>query len=545
MTSDSARWVCVAALAAAGWLVLANVLRTDWQTNPQYNYGWGMLPLAGYLLIRRWSDRPAAAPTRRGRAGVALVAALLLGLLLPIRLFQESNPDWRLVQWAHALTVTTLLLGGWWWLGGRAWLRHFWLPTAFLLLGVPWPSGLEKLLTDSLMRGVASVTVESLNFLGVLARQRGNLIELPTGIVGINEACSGVRSFQSTLMMAVFLGEYHRFRAGHRVTLVLGGVALALVFNVARSFTVTMVCVKQGTAAANAWHDPAGYAVFALAFAGLLALAAWLQRREPAAKADAAPGPAPAPPAPPSWGALATAGAWLLAVEVGTELWYVAHERGARRNAGWTLAWPREAAGYATQELDEVVQRTLRFSEGTAARWERADQTAWLGFFFRWEPGRASALLARNHTPDICMPASGLQLQADHGITPVEVAGLRIPFRGYTFTLGPRTLYMFYCVWEDQAPTESGMGRGEGLTPARRARAVLAGRRNLGQQVLQVAVAGPRDYAAARERFALELESLLRATPDGPRAGAAGGAFAIAAAPTAGDSPAASWTATH
>jgi exosortase len=525
------RWAAAIFLAALYWLVLANTLRIDWQTNPQYNFGWGMLPLAVYLLALRWADRPAATPAPLGHLGLVVTGIALL-VLLPIRLFQESSPDWRLVQWAHALTVTFLLLGGWWLIGGRPWLRHFWLPIAFLLFGVPWPSGPEKLLTDSLMRGVAGVTVETLNFLGILARQRGNLIELTTGIVGINEACSGVRSLQSTLMMAVFLGEYHRFRAAHRATLVVGGVALALAFNVARSFTVTMVCVKQGAAAANAWHDPAGFAVFALAFAGLLALSAWLQRRQPQQLETPVSAARPDLPAPPPWRALVTAGVWLLAVELGTELWYRAHERGAVRQAGWTLAWPKDAAGYTPQEMDEVVQRTLRYSEGSAARWEREDRTAWLGFFFRWEPGRASALLARNHTPDICMPASGFQLQADHGIAAIDAIGLRIPFRGYTFSQGSRTLYVFYCVWEDQTTAQTNMGRGESLTPRRRAEAVLAGRRNLGQQVLQVAISGPRDFETARARFAAELATLLRVSPGEARAGA----FGVARNQSAGES---------
>lgn len=536
--SEARRWLAVAALAALVWLVLANTLRIDWSTNPQYNYGWGVLPLAVYLFLRRWPGRPAA---ETAPASVAL--ALLFGgalLLLPIRLVQESNPDWRLVNWAHALTVTALLLAALGSLGGRAWLRHFWVPVAFLLLAVPWPSTLEKQLTDTLMRGVAAFTVEALNFLGIIARQRGNLIELATGVVGINEACSGVRSFQSTLMMAVFLGEYHRFTAARRWWLIGGGVALALLFNVARSFTVTMVCVKKGTTAANAWHDPAGYAVFALAFAGLLGLCAWLQRGQRSEPEGTTAVP-PALPASPAARWLWAVAVWLVFIELGTEVWYRAHEGATRRNAVWTLDWPREAAGFQLQTMDEVVQRTLRYNTGSSARWQGADQTAWLGFFFRWEPGRDSALRARNHTPDVCMPASGMQLRADHGVAPVRVGGLEIPFRGYTFLMGPQTLYLFYCVWEDQAPDNPNMGRGEALTTRSRLAAVLAGRRNLGQQVLQVALAGPRDYETARARFAAELNRLIRAAP----ATAKAGAFGIAANPPNEDSPPASWTATN
>ena len=183
-TAISARhlWIGAGAIGAVLWLTLFNHLRAEWTLNPQYNFGWGVPLLAAYLFSRRWSDRPEPEPLRPHAAALGVVLALG-ALLLPLRLFQEANPDWRLVSWASALTISGLTGLAVWFAGGARWLRHFSAPLAFLLLAVPWPSGLEITLLQNFMQWVAALTVEALNWLGVLARQRGNLIELTTGVV--------------------------------------------------------------------------------------------------------------------------------------------------------------------------------------------------------------------------------------------------------------------------------------------------------------------------------------------------------------------------
>jgi exosortase/archaeosortase family protein len=45
-------------------------------------------------------------------------------------------------------------------------------------------------------------------------------------LIGIEEACSGVRSFQATLMISLFLGELYSFNTARRVLLVIAGALL-------------------------------------------------------------------------------------------------------------------------------------------------------------------------------------------------------------------------------------------------------------------------------------------------------------------------------
>jgi hypothetical protein len=54
------------------------------------------------------------------------------------------------------------------------------------------------------------LTVAFLNLFQITAVQHGNVIEVKSGLLGIDEACSGIRSLQATVMVSLFLGELYR-----------------------------------------------------------------------------------------------------------------------------------------------------------------------------------------------------------------------------------------------------------------------------------------------------------------------------------------------
>ena len=211
-------------LLALYWCQLWWQLQVEWTANAQYGYGWFVPLLAAGLFWRRWTERPepdshCALPRTATHCWMGVMALLLLALL-PTRLIHEANLGWRSAQWVHALILLTLSLGLLWRAGGWRWVRHFGFPFCFLLVAVPWPSRVEDFAVQGLMRLVAAVTVEVVGILGIPAIPRGNLLEIASGVVSVNEACSGVRSLQTSLMVALFLGELYSLRWRWRVALV-------------------------------------------------------------------------------------------------------------------------------------------------------------------------------------------------------------------------------------------------------------------------------------------------------------------------------------
>ena len=270
------RWqlVLLFSVLASLWLILCRHLSSEWALNEQYSYGWFVPFFAAYLFWLRWEDRPAAFRTSEFGfriCGVIAVSALLL--LLPLRLFEIGNPDWRPLGWLHAAIVVGLTLFLIWTVGGAAWLKHFAFPVCFILVAVPWVSAIEMPVIQNLMRGVAAVAAETLNLFGIPAQLEGNLIRINGGLVGVNEACSGVRSLQTSLMIGLLFGELKKLPLVRRALLVAGAVAIALLANCLRALFLVWVATSRQVEAVTRWHDIAGYSIVLIVFVGTMILA--------------------------------------------------------------------------------------------------------------------------------------------------------------------------------------------------------------------------------------------------------------------------------
>ncbi len=220
-------------------------LSIEWSVNPQYSYGWGVPVLAAYLFWKRWLYRPE--PDSRGNFSLFTGALCLLSLAtLPLRLLLESNPDWRILLWTSTLVSVVSALIFLWFLGGKNWVKHFFIPITLVLFAVPWPTRLEQDLILGLTRTISAATVEWLNWLGIPASLQGNLIRLANGVVGVNEACSGVRSFQTTLMISVFCGELYQLIFSRRLALIFIGLIWTICMNLFRTATLTWIAATHG-----------------------------------------------------------------------------------------------------------------------------------------------------------------------------------------------------------------------------------------------------------------------------------------------------------
>ena len=59
--------------------------------------------------------------------------------------------------------------------------------------------------------------------------------------MGVDGACSGIRSTQAVFMLALFFGELHRLCVRGRLGLLVSGLAIALLLNIVRtSILVTL-----------------------------------------------------------------------------------------------------------------------------------------------------------------------------------------------------------------------------------------------------------------------------------------------------------------
>ncbi len=500
-TRRKLKWSGLAAvnllLLAIFWGDLIRVLSLEWSINEQYRFGYLVPIITLYLFYLRWLSRP---PIESGNGSKLHVQGLLWAaaiLLLPLKIIWESNPDWRMVYWAQAILIYAASLAYLVKLGGKSWGKWFAPALAIFLFAVPWPMQFEQNLTQGLMRMVAAITVDFMNLLGFYALREGNLIQLANGWVGVEEACSGVRSFQSTIMAAYFLGEIFRYRLWLRLVLIVLGSAASVIFNVGRTFLLTYITYKDGSDVMQNWHDPVGYLVSLSAFLIILALALAINklcRKGP----EEGPQDRPMGESPLNWLGLRNAVTLVIICLLGYPLSAWWFQRGDSQETAVPLIasieWPRVHSQVKFEKIPSQVRSILRYSEGTQASWRPRENEKWNAYFFVWEEGRISSF-ADVHKPEVCLPAAGYELSATAQPLLWEKDGLQLNLKSYTFSARGQKAHVFFAVWNDnQNEAVIPMAR----TAQDRLRAALAGEKIKGRRSLELIVMGVDSIAKAR-----------------------------------------------
>jgi len=332
------------------------------------------------------------------------------------------------------------------------------------------------------------------------------LIEVKTGLLGIDEACSGIRSLQASVMVSLLLGELYRASFQRRALFVLTGILIAFFCNVGRTFFLSWTAATQGVESVPRWHDWAGNVELGICFLALWGCVHLLCRkslklpRSVPAFSDSDRAPKPFPPK-----LAISLGVWLGLIILSTEAWYRAHETGELLQ--WSFQLPISKPKFQTLSLPDLLG-----DEQRAASWTENDGSRWTALFFKWAAGPPrSRILARLHRPENCLPAAGYKLQTDRGIIKVRAKDLTIPFHAMDFEYDGRQAYVFFCIWQDSLKSAQHLrmrdhwdDRLVGLE------SVLLGERNLAQQTLEIVVFGYSTPQEAESALRRQMDELIQ-----------------------------------
>jgi exosortase len=422
-SSEPARLTVLArvnlAMLAALTAAFSALLWPQWRHNPELSHALFM-PLI-FLLLLRESRGSAQTGLRlgRGTAAVALAGLIAAGLtaLAAGGLFTTAL-DWShaLVGFMLAVALALILLAGLVVFSNepepRVPLNWISLTAIFLwLLCAPIPPGTYTRLTLVLQMGVTRSVLATLHLLGVAAVRNGNLIELANTTVGVEEACSGVRSLISCLFAGFFFSAALVRRPLARVLIGALAAPLALAMNFLRSLILTLLA-NDGVDISHTWHDATGYAILGATALLLGGLALRLSRNEKTAA------PPPAASGPDDDGTLQP---WLLAglaLASGLVILFAANTRRApvagpvpdlaaivpAQANGWEVQTTGDLYRFAgILQTDYLMQRTYlkRTPDG-----DLIQLTIYVAY---WPAGQASVSLVDSHTPDACWPGAGWQ----------------------------------------------------------------------------------------------------------------------------------------
>jgi exosortase len=418
-------------LLALGLLLaaLCGMLWRAWGQDPELAHG-RVVPLLFAILLyeSRSRARPRFLQPRPSLAWVAGAFALAgLAAIVGGGLYAA------VLDWTHAFVeallgagVTALLVAGWIALADARvrWVPFNWPAGAAIALwplAAPIPPGTYSRLAGALQQAVTAGVVQTLQLCGIAAYREGNVIELARTIVGVSEACSGVRGLIACLATGLFLSGALLTRPRDRVIVIGAAPVLALSMNFIRSLLLTLIA-NAGINIAGEWHDATGYTIIGVTSLLLVALAWRLQARRPERGTQAAAVPTEAPPPAPSetlpsrnlptqailTAALAVTGALAVVFGLATHPFGPASGRAPDVTSllpaappGWTSHSETDFSAWSgVLKTDVLAMRT--YLRPTAAGGDQI--TLYVAY---WRPGQAPVSLVSSHTPDACWPGVG------------------------------------------------------------------------------------------------------------------------------------------
>ncbi len=421
-------------LAGFTWLWLIWACAGEWIRSEDYNFGFFVPPLAAYFLWKRIEAGRTAAFPGSGPLNIAawLIIAISILLMLPLELVRQTPIHWRPTLWSIGFIAFGNTLAAAWLTGGWTRVRLVAFPAGFLLLGIPWPTFAENAIAFPLMQLVTQWSVGLIHLLGHPATAAGSTITLPNCTVGVEEACSGLRSLQTALMVGVAAGELARLSGWARAVLLAFAFLMAVAGNQVRVLMLVMAGIRGGNEAVAGIHDLAGNTVLGILLVGV-GSAAWalakLQRSAPARSPSAEESPAPAPSCPAGWWALGAACAALFLAHA----WFFVRGGLAARPVPPILA-PSAESGFAVDhDVPAAILGILQPDEFSYIRQPaEGGSKRTIGYHFYWEPrkGNANQLY---HRPDRCMPGAGWRIDGEVTRETFNLGGREFTFNVFPF----------------------------------------------------------------------------------------------------------------
>lgn len=470
-------------------------LLPQWLRNPDLSHGL-FTPIVFVLLLHEARGRgiPRYLPTSGPLAFVIGASGATSLLLLGAAGLYAAALEWThsLVEFLLAGALCLLLTTTWLTAAlDRVRLVPFNWPAAVSVLvwalSAPIPPGTYTRLTQQLQATVTEAVLFSLQLLGIAASQDGNVINLAHTSVGVEEACSGVRSLLSCIFAGFFLSGVLSSRPWKRAVIVIAAGPLAIGMNFLRSLFLTLLA-NANVDIRGRWHDLTGFAILAITAALLAGLAYWLERfgvgppssehgKEALRSAPEFSKKTTKLPASPGGASRSATGTTLaellllssLALSLATLAVFVVHTHPARHRKEpvpdlWT-ALPEAIADW------EVTTRTdlYRFSaqlqtdilaERTYARVDARGTLQITVYLAYWPAGQASVSLVAAHTPDACWPGSGWEEdRAQHRSIALNLGPTHLPpaqFRSFKLDTFPQNVWYWHLF--DGKPIEGKVG---------------------------------------------------------------------------------------
>ena len=261
-------WLILTGIILAIYAQILVDLADDWWNEPNSSYGLLVPPLAGFIAWKRKRftlSIPAELDLRGLFWTIGACITLMVGRL---------GAEFFLSRISFVLLLTGLVQTFW----GRERLKTLTFPLLLLATMVPPPVIVFNKLAAPLQMFASTVSSRVAQAFGVSVFQDGNVIQLATTTLGVEEACSGLRSLSALMVMAMLMGFAQCDRPITRVILFLLSFPIAIFVNVIRVSGTAILADYDPQIAMGFYHSFSSWLIFLLGIAFVSAASYLLHR---------------------------------------------------------------------------------------------------------------------------------------------------------------------------------------------------------------------------------------------------------------------------
>jgi exosortase len=256
-------WIVLCGTFFAAFFPVMAGLTKIWSQSAEYSYGFAIIPLAAYII---WQKKEYLRRSQICGAWSGLLVAA--GSLIAYLIANKGE-----MQTLASVSMVIFLWGVVIFLFGYTIFRISLFPLMIVFFMIPVPSQIISVLTVPLQLIVTSASVWLASMIGIPIIHEGNIIIMSLGTFEVVQACSGLRSIMTMLILGLLMGYLMLQSNILRGILLTLAIPIAVVVNILRVFTLIAIFHYLAVdLSKGASHTVLGLSVFGIAF-GLFLLA--------------------------------------------------------------------------------------------------------------------------------------------------------------------------------------------------------------------------------------------------------------------------------
>ena len=227
-----------------------------WYNSEDYSYCFFILPLSLYIIWQK-KDKLKKMPIQPSNWGLFIIVFFLLSFMIA-RAGEIAT--------LGPICMVAIIIGIVIYFYGFLIFKELSFPLLFLFFMIPVPSQIYSALTIPLQLFVTKSTVFIVNLLSIPIYREGNVIHLADRTMQVVQACSGLRSMVSLLVLAAVFGYFTLQSNVLKFILFIAAIPIAIIVNIFRVFLMVIAyCYFGYDLTADSIHTFFGMIIFIIA----------------------------------------------------------------------------------------------------------------------------------------------------------------------------------------------------------------------------------------------------------------------------------------